>query len=519
MSRTANLIKNTIYGVAGKMANLLVSFISRTVFIYYLGDTFLGINGLYTEVLSVLSFAELGFGSALLYAMYAPIAQKDNTKTVQLLDFYKRVYRIIAAVIAVLGVSLIPFLQYIVKGAEGITLIQLRLYYCIFLFNTVVNYFVSYKYSYVNAQQQNYIVTTFDSVVNIVSILLQITVILLFRNFLVYLLTQSTVLLLSRIVVALYLNKRFPVLKERPQQPLPKEARNGIFREVKALAVHQFASAAVHSTDNIIISSMTGMGVVAVGLVSNYNLIINNVTSLVTVFLNNSAFGFGNLATENDSESFRKAFREMTFLVFWIYGFCCIAFFVLIPPFITLWIGADKLIDSMSLLLIVLNCFLLGHATLYNSARVAKGNFGKDKWISFVQAIVNLVVSIMAARAYGLLGVYIGTVVSRVVVTIMRPSATYRFLFGRAATEYYAQLLIYISATVLIGLPTHLLCGAIMQEVTILRFVISMGVVSIVPNLGFALFFIRSWEMKNMIARICTLINRGESENGKKSTG
>jgi len=257
MSRTTNLIKNTVYGIGGKLANLLFAFLSRTVFIYYLGDTFLGINGLYTEVLSVLSFAELGFGSALLYAMYAPIARKDHEKIVQLLDFYKNAYRIIALVIAVLGVSLIPFLQYIVKGAQGITLAQLRLYYVIFLFNTVVNYFVSYKYSYVNAQQQNYIVTTFDSIVNIVTVVVQVAVILLFRDFLVYLLAQSAVLLLSRIVAALYLNRKFPVLKEKPAQPLPREERDGIFREVKALAVHQFASAAVHSTDNIIISSMS----------------------------------------------------------------------------------------------------------------------------------------------------------------------------------------------------------------------------------------------------------------------
>ena len=510
MSRTTNLIKNTVYGVAGKLANLLFAFLSRTVFIYYLGDTFLGINGLYTEVLSVLSFAELGFGSALLYAMYAPIARKDHEKIVQLLDFYKKAYRVIAVVIAVLGASLIPFLQYIVKGAQGITLGQLRLYYVIFLFNTVVNYFVSYKYSYVNAQQQNYIVTTFDSIVNIVTVVVQVTVILLFRDFLVYLLAQSAVLLLSRIVAALYLNNRFPVLKEKPEQPLPREERDGIFREVKALAVHQFASAAVHSTDNIIISSMSGMGVVAVGLVSNYNLFINNVIAFVTVLLNNSAFGFGNLVAEGNTDHFHSTFREMSFLVFWIYGFCCIAFFVLIPPCITLWIGAEKLIDSMSLFLIVMNCFLLGHATLYNSARVAKGDFGKDKWISFIQAIVNLVVSIVTAKKMGLVGVYIGTIVSRLIVTVMRPYATYRFLFGKSALEYYCQLILYGSVAILAGFVTYTLCSSFLQNVTIGNFVLAMVVVTVVPNLVFAVLFARSTEMKGMLHRVRRLMNRGE---------
>lgn len=510
MSRTTNLIKNTFYGIAGKLANLLFAFLSRTVFIYYLGDTFLGINGLYTEVLSVLSFAELGFGSALLYAVYSPIARGDHKKIVQLLDFYKTAYRIIALVIAVLGISLIPFLHHIVKGAQGITLVELRLYYVIFLFNTVVNYFVSYKYSYVNACQQNYIITTFDSIVNIVTVVVQVAVILLFRNFLVYLLAQSGVLLLSRVVAALYLNSKFPVLKEKPEEPLPREERNGIFREVKALAIHQFASAAVHSTDNIIISSMSGMGVVAVGLVSNYNLIINNVIALVTVLLSNSAFGFGNLVAEGNTDHFRRAFREMSFLVFWIYGFCCIAFFVLIPPFITLWIGAEKLIDSMSLFLIVFNCFLLGHATLYNSARVAKGNFGKDKWISFIQAIVNLIVSIIAAKQLGLVGVYIGTVASRLVVTVMRPSATYRFLFGQNSAEYYWQLTVYAAAAIAAGFVTWILCGSFLKNVTIFNFVLAMGMVTLVPNVMFAVLFARCEEMKGMLRRVGRLLNKKE---------
>lgn len=502
MSRTTKLIKNTMYGVVGKIANLLFAFLSRTVFIYCLGDTYLGINGLYTEVLSVLSFAELGFGSALLYAMYAPIARKDHVKTIQLLDFYKKAYRIIALVIAVLGISLIPFLQHIVKGAQGITLEQLRLYYVIFLFNTVVNYFVSYKYSYVNAQQQNYIITVFESIVNIVTVLVQVTVILLFKNFLIYLLAQSLVLLISRVVAAVYLNKRFPILKEKPQQPLPKEERAGIFREVKALAVHQFASAAVHSTDNIIISSMSGMGVVAVGLVSNYTLIINNIVGFVAVLFSNTAFGFGNLVAEGDIKAFRRAFLDTSFLAFWIYGFCTIAFYVLIPPFITLWVGDEHLIDTASFFLILTNCFLQGHFSAFHHARIAKGNFEKDKWLSFVQAMVNLIVSIIGVKMWGLAGVYVGTVASRLVLVIGRPLLTYQFLFNVSPMEYYGKTIIYSMATLAGGIITWVVCSKILMNLTLLRFVVAGIAVAIIPNVVFGIIFVRSQEMKDLLFRV-----------------
>lgn len=506
MSRTTNLIRNTIYGVAGKVLTLLLSFASRTAFIYFLGDTYLGVNGLYTEVLSVLSVAELGFGSAMIYAMYAPIARKDDAKIVQLLDFYKKIYRVIALVIAVLGVSLLPFLQHIVKGADTVTLFELRLYYLIFLFNTVVNYFVTYKYSFVNAQQLNYIVNTFDAVVNMAVIAVQIIVIFLTRNFLAYLLAQSAMLLLSRIAATVYLNRRFPVLKQKPETPLPQEERQGIYKEVKALAFYQFASAAVHSTDNLIISSLSGLGVVAVGLVSNYTLIINNVVAFVDILFVNSTSGFGNLVAEGTTNQYRKAFHEMSFLASWFYGFCAIAFFVLIPPFITLWIGADKLIDTASLLLIVINCFLQGAYGVYFRARNAKGNFGKDKWLAMNQALINLVISIIGAKTIGLAGVYVGTVISRLYTVIFRPIRTYRFLFDASPREYFLRLAGYCAAVAAAGLITWLLCGMVLTEVTLLRFAAAVMIVAIVPNVLFCLAYCRMEEFSALLYRVKNIL-------------
>lgn len=506
MSRTTNLIRNTIYGVAGKVLTLILSFASRTAFIYLLGDTYLGVNGLYTEVLSVLSVAELGFGSAMVYAMYAPIARKDDVKIVQLLDFYKKIYRVIALVIATLGICLLPFLQYIVKGADTLTLHELRLYYLIFLFNTVVNYFVTYKYSFANAQQLNYIVNTFDALVNMTVIAVQTLVILITRNFLVYLLAQSVTLLLSRIAAAVYLNRRFPLLKQKPETPLPKEERQGIFKEVKALSFYQFASAAVHSTDNIIISSLGNLGVTMVGLVSNYTLIINNVVAFVDILFINSTSGFGNLVAEGTTQQYRKAFHEMSFLASWLYGFCAIAFFVLLPPFITLWIGQEKLIDTLSLLLLTVNCFLLGTYAVYYRARNAKGNFGKDKWLAMNQAIINLVVSVICARTMGLPGVYVGTIVSRLYTIISRPLRTYRFLFDTSPREYFLRLAGYSLTVVCAGFATWLLCGMILTEVTWLRFAGAVGIVAVVPNMLFALAYCRMEECASLLYRIKDIV-------------
>ena len=483
MSRTENAIKNAGFGLLCKMLIMAFSFVSRTAFIHVLGSTYLGINGLFTEVLSLLSFAELGFGSAMTFSMYKPVIDNDRERIIKLLNFYKKVYRIIAAVIASLGLCMVPFINYIVKGADWLSVSSLQLYFLIFLFNTVVGYFVTYKYTYINALQKNYITTNIDTVVTISSNIAQIIVIFVSKNFLLYLLVNSAILLVSRVFIAVYLNKKFPILKEKAPVPLSIEEKAPIFNEVKGLALHQFASAAVHSTDNLIISSM--ISVVTVGLISNYNMLINSVLGFVVILFNSVTAGFGNLAAESDTKNYRKVFKEVNFANFWIYGFCCVAFWILVPPFITLWIGADKLIDNISFSLIIINIYLQGQCTAYYNARIAKGNFNKDKWWAVAQAIVNLVVSVIGAKSFGLVGVYIGTIASRMIYVLFRPYSTYEFLFEDKVMTYYKRFSQYFIEVVLADLVTKLMTNIVLCEVTVISFVISLIIVLIVPNVVF----------------------------------
>ena len=513
MSRTENAFKNTTYGIISKIVSLVLGFVSRTVFIYILGNQYLGVNGLYTEILSMLSLAELGFGTALNFAMYKPVAENDSEKILKLLDFYKKIYRIIALIVAIIGIALLPFLQYIVKGADQLSLFDLRLYFLIFLFNSIIGYFVSYKFSYVNSLQKNYVEANVNTILNVVTIVVQIAVIVLFRDFLAYLITQSVMLLISRFVLVLFLNKKFPILKKKPASTLTKEEKKPIFKEVRGLIVHQFSAVAVHSTDNIIISSLTGLGVVAVGLISNYNLLINSVLGFVTIIFTSITSGFGNLAASGSVDDFRSIFKIANFINFWIYGFCSIAFFVLIPPFITLWIGKENLIDTISFLLIIINCYLQGQSTIYNNARIAKGNFNKDKWLALTQALVNLIVSIIGAKFLGLVGVYIGTVVSRLVYVVFRPLSTYKFLFGKSSSEYYLKLILYFTIVCISGGITYLTTYYLLSSVNILKFILSTFIVAIIPNLIFTLIFFRSKEFKEFLVRVKSFM-KGKRKNG-----
>ena len=506
MTRTNAVIKNSTWGILSKISNMVLGFVSRTVFIYFLGVTYLGINGLYSEILAMLSLTELGFGTALIVAMYKPVAENDREKILQLLDFYKRAYRIIAITIAGIGLALLPFLQHIVKGADSLTLFNLRLYFVFYLANTVIGYFVSYKFSYVNALQKEYIVTGISMVINAVTIVIQCVAIWITKSFLVYIVVHTAILLISKGIKIVYLNRKFPILKEKPERQLTKEERVPIFKEVKGLALQQFSSVAIHSTDNIIISALTGLGVTAVGLISNYTLLTSSVLGFVVILFGSITASFGNLVATSTIAHYIKTFLDLNFVNFWLYGFCSIAFLVLIPPFITLWLGKTYLVDTLSFVLIILNCYLQGQSTVYNNARISKGNFNKDKWISFTQAWINLIVSVIGAIYLGLVGVYIGTIASRIFFAIARPIATYRFMTEKSPWDYFSRFIKYLGATAFAGVVTYFVCSRVLVTVNIWTFILAALVVAALPNMIFLALFFRDAEFKSVIKRALNII-------------
>lgn len=509
--RMQNAARNSFWGIISKIISLILGFASRTIFIHYLGTVYLGVNGVYTEVLKVLSFVELGFGTALIFTMYKPVAENDDEKTIKLLHFYRDVYRIIALLILCLGLLLLPFLQYILKGADNLTLKELRIYFLIFLANTIINYFVSYKFSYVNAIQQNYIVTNIDTIINVVVIVLQAVIIIITKNFLAYLLVHTISLLISRIFISVYLNKKFEILRRVKEYSLTKEEKTPIYKEVRGLVTHKFAEVAIHSTDNIIISSFTGLGVVAVGLISNYNLIITNVTAFVTIFFSSLVSGLGNLAATESVDKYRDTFNELNFISFWIYGFCAIAFYVLIPPFITLWLGEEFLIDELSFLLIVINCYLVGMSSTYNHARAVKGNFNKDMWVSCGHAVINLIVSIICAKFLGLVGVYVGTIASRVFFIIFRPYTTHKFLFDESSGVYYGKMLFYFIIVIFLGALIKFIVNFIINKLTILTFLLSACVVFCLVNGMFLILFFKTGVFVKIKSRMLSFLIRRKS--------
>lgn len=473
---------------------MLLRFALRYVFIMKLGDTLTGVEGLYTDILTMLSLAELGIGTAVNYSLYGPAARGEKEKIKSYMLLYKKAYRAIALVIAAAGLILIPFLPVIVGDPGYITMGELRLYYLIYLFNTVSTYFVAWKYSLANAEQKNYIQTNAITITKMVTVVVQMAGLFLLPNFLVYLLIQAAVELAQKIFVSRYLDRKYPLLKEKDIRPLEKEERDDVVNKTKALMLHRIGDMARLQTDTIIISAF--LGVVWVGLIGTYKMIINSVSNYVNVIFNSVISSFGNLiATEGKERQF-ELFLVYRFFAIWVYGFSAVGFFMLLSPLVELYVGAERVLPAAIISWYLIDYFFKGERVVLSNFKTAAGVFEQDKYLTLIQGLVNLVLSLALVTKMGMAGVYIGTVVSGIIANITKPIIIYRVCFEKKAGSYFADSVKYlavIGVTLLILIPLQ---NAVMPQVTIPKFILMMALITVVFNGIFLLVFGRSREFK-----------------------
>ncbi len=494
ISRTGFARRNIIFGYLGMLLTAPASFVLRTIFLYRLSDTLLGINSTYANVLSILSMAELGIGTALNYSLYAPAARHDREKIRSYMRLYRRSYHTIGMVIAVLGMILLPFIQYLVKDPGGVTVQELRLYYLIFLFNTVSTYFVSYKYSLVNAEQKNYIQTNILTATKLCSVLLQIVVLLLFRSFLLYLLADAFVQLVQKIFVSVYLDRMYPYLKGKNIQPLTGEETDDVKKRTGAVLLSKIGDAARLQTDAIIISSV--IAVAMSGMVDNYQMILTNVANFVNVIFNSVISGFGNLVATQAKDRQYAVYRAYRLLAVWLFGYITCGMYLLISPLIRLWLGSARVLPYAAVFCMLTDFSLKGDRYVLNNFRTAAGVFEPDKYLPLIMGIVNLVLSIGLCRVIGITGVFVGTLVSGVIGNIMRPVRLYRACFDRHYMEYFRDLAgngLLLAAAVLI---CWFLTRGMLADITIGRFILCGLIVTVIYNGLFLAVYGRTGEFR-----------------------
>ena len=201
--RTKYAIINMLVGVGGQILNLILSFVTRIVFVHYLSEAYLGVNGLFTDVLGLLNLAELGIGSAMIFSMYRPVALEDHEQIARLMNLYKILYRCVAAFVMLAGLCLMPFLEGMLKDRGGAEIEHLQLIYLLYLVQSSSSYLLSYKNSILLAYQKAYIRLLWEQVFKLVQIIGQIIVLILTGNFILYLVIQMIAQFMINVAVSI----------------------------------------------------------------------------------------------------------------------------------------------------------------------------------------------------------------------------------------------------------------------------------------------------------------------------
>ena len=508
MSRVKSATRNIAFGYVGQIATALMSFILRTVFIMHLNEDLLGINSTYGNILSLLNMAELGIGTALNFSLYGPVARGEKEKIKSYMQLYRKAYFIIACVVATAGLLLTPFLQYFkLRSPENTSVRELTIYYLIFLFNTVSSYFVAYKYSLINAEQKNYIQTNILTITKVIVVFLQIIVVIVTKNFLLYLLTDAAVQLIQKIFVSKFLDKMYPFLKEKNVEKLSKKESDEVWRKTKALVFHKVGDVARLQTDALIIS--TFVEVAMAGVVDNYNMVISTVSNFVNIIFNSVISSFGNLiATESREKQF-SMFKVYRFFASWIYGFSCVGFMVLLTPLIRLWLGDHWILTSAAVYCILIDYYFKGDRIVLSNYKTAAGVFEPDKYLALIQGLVNLIISIVLVQTpLGITGIYIGTIVSGLIANITKPVIIYKECFDMKAGSYFVDTLKYLASLVFVLVVSQLISNRVLVNLTIPTFILMGVIITVLFNGVYILLYGRTEEFRYLTGKVREKLGR-----------
>lgn len=505
--RVDNSIKNMKYNIFSQILNLLIQFVSRTFFIKILGNEYLGINGLFSNILTILSLADMGIGTVLIYSMYKPLAENNEEKMKALMNIYKKIYNIIALTVLIIGLCITPFLQVFIKDMPNIR--HIRFIFILYLLNTVVSYLCVYKISIINADQKNYIVTTRQQIFNLIANFIMIMVLVTTHNFILYLIVQMLFSIISNIYLSSLAEKMYPFIKDTKGYKLTKEEKRQIKKDTFAMMLHKIGGVVVGGTDNLIMSAMIGLE--AVGIYSNYLLIINAIKKFTTQYFNSMSASIGNLNAMKDKEYSYDIFKKVFFGNFWIFTFCSICLFCLLNPFIEIWVGIDYTFHISIVAAIVISFYIEGMRQTVLIFREAMGIFTKDQLKPVIEAIVNLIVSVMLTLKFGIIGIILGTIISMLFVCVwIEARILFKYGFSKNVIEFFKIYAKYLVIGV-VGLILTYGANLLIKENTITTLILRFTVSIIVSNLVILISTFKTEEFKYLYNIIFSKIkNRKE---------
>lgn len=455
--RKVSVIKNVVAQMFSAVIQTALGFVARKLFVIYLTTELLGLNGLMTSIIGMLSIAELGVGEAINYSLYKPLANKDKEQVNAIMKLYKKLYLGIAGVILVIGLGITPFLHLVIDTDITLPFSYIYKIYFLFLLDTFLSYCLAYSRNIITADQKDYIVTNADSITQIITVIIQIGILVLTKNYILYLIVKLVVAFGRNILLHITSIKLHPYINEKQSKKLSKEYLKELVDNVKALFVTRVSYFIVSGTDNMLLSSFVSL--TSVALYSNYLTILTLINKTFNTIFDKAKAGVGNFIAEGNSENLYQLFKNIFFVNFIFTSFTTIGIYVVCNEVIEAWMGSSFLLSGGVVFLLAFNNYSRYILQACECFRGAMGLYSPRpfvKYVALLEGIINLVASLgfIFILEDRILGVFLGTAVSTVVSTIVVPWIVYKFLFNRPLKEFFAIYFKYM----LIGGSAMALC-------------------------------------------------------------
>ncbi len=496
-SRTEYSARNTTVAMVARVIAILAGYLTRVVFTHTLTKDYVGINGLFTDILNVLALSELGVGTAITYVLYQPISQGDQEKQKSLMRMYRNFYRLVAVIVLGAGLMVVPFLDILIKDQPQVE--HLLFIYLMYLFNSVVSYLLIYKRTLIDAHQQSYIGVLYQTVFLIVQYILQIGVLYFTGNFMLYLSILILCTIGGNVAISRKADRMYPYLRERDAKKLSGEERRDIFQNIRAMLMHKVGNVLVNNTDNLLLSALVGS--LSVGSYSNYFLVIGSVRQVLNQMFQGITASVGNLGVEEGRERIKRVFEASFFMGQWLFGLAAICLYEVLDAFVEVSFGAQYVFPWEVTLVLCLNFYLTGMRQATLVFRDSMGIFKYDRYKAIPEAVINLAVSLVLGRELGALGIFLGTMVSTVATSLwVEPYMLYRHRLQTSVKPYFLRYLLYAGVTFGLWWGEDLLCRRITGNpwvVCLLR----LALCFVLTNLIFLILYRRTGEFKLLFGK------------------
>lgn len=464
---------------------------------------YLGINGFLVSVLQILNIAELGMGSAILYSMYKPMAERNIASVNSLLNLYRRIYKALGICLLLVGLALIPVFPHLVR--EGCPAdVNIYIVYLIQLSDTVVGYLA---YAYWNAVLQadqetgkNYKISV---VADSMMYLIQMVVICKSHNYYLYIMWLPLKTLISNIVRAIYVRRRYPCI--RCEGNVDRAYLKEFYRRVFAMALSKVRIALRGAIDSIAVSA--NMGLVALAKYQNYHQIMIIPDLMVSVVKGAVLPSLGvNVATRSREDNYH-VFEVYTFINNWVSTWCTTCALCMIQNFMYLWAGMENVLTDSVVVLLCIYFYLCCISENALMIREVSGVWWIGKWGAVVETILNLLLNLIFVRFWGIQGVVAATIISMVCVNLpVEYMSIFKGYFKIGAKRYFLRQISYLGKSLLICTVTWQVCR--MLPIGSLKTLMLECVICIIlPNVIYIITHFYDKEFKEVFQKVFSVIN------------